>query len=348
MKKVFFTNMEIADLCHQLALLLHAGVLLSDGLHLLAEEESISGHKKMISDIAQEVEDGIPLSTAFKNAACFPAYMTDLLAVGEQTGRTEETLMALFHYYEDQEHLNRQLRSALTYPAILLLMMLIVIVVLLSKVLPVFDDVYASLGGSLTGIAGGLLALGNILNKIMPFFCILLALGILIVILFALLPDMRIKVIDFWQIHFSDKGILRKMNDAKFAQALSMAYSSGLPLEECISLAGSLLKNCPDAFKRSEECLARLDAGAELADALKDTHLLPVSACKMLTLGMRAGTGEATLSEIARRLSDEAREALETKIAAVEPALVLTTSVLVGAILLTVMLPLMNIMKAIG
>ena len=61
--------MEIADLCHQLALLLHAGVLLSDGLHLLAEEESISGHKKMISDIAQEVEDGIPLSTAFKNAA---------------------------------------------------------------------------------------------------------------------------------------------------------------------------------------------------------------------------------------------------------------------------------------
>lgn len=274
--------------------------------------------------------------------------MIGLLEVGEQVGRTEETLLALTRYYEDRERMNRQLRNALTYPAILLLMMLVVIVVLLSRVLPVFDDVYASLGGSLTGFAGGLLALGNILNTIMPFLGILLALVVLAVALFSLIPGLRSKVLAFWQVHFGDRGVSRKMNDARFAQALSMAFSSGLPLEEGVSLAGALLKDCPAALKRSETCRARLDAGDDLAAALGESEMLPPSACRMLTLGMRAGTGDTTMEEIARRLSEEAQEALENKVAMVEPALVLVTSVLVGAILLSVMLPLMHIMKAIG
>jgi len=348
MKKEDFKNMEIADLCRQLALFLHAGVRLNDGLYLLSEEEGNSAYKDFLQDAARRLEDGIPLYTVFEQYGCFPFHVTSLLAVGEQTGRMEETLTSLYHYYEAQEHRNRQLRSALTYPAILLLMMLVVIVVLLSKVLPVFENVYASLGGSLSGLAGGLLMLGNILNGAMPILCILLALLILGVLLFAVSSNLRNKVISFWQLHFGDKGISRKMNDAKFAQALSMAYSSGLPLEECVSLAGSLLKNCPGALKRCEECRKRLDTGAELAATLKETNLLPASACKLLALGMRAGTGDTTLEEIAVRLSDEANEALEAKISSVEPALVLITSVLVGVILLTVMLPLLNIMKAIG
>ena len=58
--------------------------------------------------------------------------------------------------------------------------------------------------------------------------------------------------------------------------------------------------------------------------------------------------GDEVMEEIARRLSDEAQLALESKVGKVEPALVLVTSVLVGAILLAVMLPLMNIMTTIG
>ena len=348
MKRTNLTNMEIADLCNQLALFLHAGVRLNDGLYLLSEEENNSQYKDFLQDIALQLENGQTLQAAFEQTGRFPFHVTRLLAVGERTGRMEETLTALAHYYEAQEHRNRQLRSALTYPSILLLMMVIVIIVLLSKVLPVFEDVYASLGGSLSGLAGGLLAFGNILNAIMPCLCIFLALFLLTVLLFAVSPSLRNKVLAFWQKHFGDKGISWKMNDAKFAQALSMAYSSGLTLEECITLAGSLLQNCPAAFKRCETCRARLGEGSELAAALKETELLPASSCKLLALGIRAGTGDTTLEEIARRLSDEAGEALEAKISTVEPALVLITSVLVGAILLTVMLPLINIMKAIG
>lgn len=72
--------------------------------------------------------------------------------------------------------LNRRIRSALLYPAVMLVLMLVVIGVLLVKVLPIFDDVYMSLGGQLTGIAGGLLTLGRWLDKAMPVLWILLAL----------------------------------------------------------------------------------------------------------------------------------------------------------------------------
>ncbi len=348
MKKTYFTSMAIADLCQQLALLLQAGVRLGDGLHMLSEVETHPDYKKILSDIAGQIDEGTFLSAAFAQADRFPTHLIGLLEVGERTGHTEETLMALSRYYEDQERMNRQLRNALTYPSILLLMMLVVIVVLLSRVLPVFDDVYASLGGNLTGLAGGLLALGNGLNTIMPFLGILLAAVVIAVLLFSLLPDLRSKALGFWQVHRGDKGISRKMNDARFAQALSMGFSSGLPLEEAVSLAGSLLKDCPDAVKRCETCCARLNEGADLATALNESAMLPPSACKILTLGMRAGTGDTAMEEIAGRLSEEAREALETKVAMIEPALVLITSVLVGAILLSVMLPLMHIMKAIG
>ena len=348
MKDIHLSNMAIADLCQQLALLLKAGVRLSDGLFLLSEEEKDSDIRAMLSTAAGQIDEGVYLSEAFIQAGCFPVHVTGLLKVGEEVGRTEETLSALSRYYEDREKMNRQLRNALTYPAILLFMMMAVIVVLLSRVMPVFNDVYASLGGSLTGVAGWLLAAGNFLNEIMPLLGIAVVLIALAVVLFVLVPEFRGGVLRWWQRKFGDRGVSRKMNDARFAQALSMAYCSGLPFEECVSMAGQLLTDCPAAVKRSEDCRARLDEGAELATALGESGMLPPSACRLLTLGMRAGTGDTTMEEISRRLSEEAQEALEHKVAMVEPALVFITSILVGAILLSVMLPLMHIMKAIG
>lgn len=348
MKQLHLTNLMIADLCKQLALLLRAGVPEGDALYLLAGEETPSEYKTLLSDLAAGVENGDFLSDALSHAEIFPDYMTGLLQVGEATGRTEETLFSLSQYYEDQDKLFRKLRSALTYPVILLFLMLIVIVVLLTRVLPVFDDVYASLGGHLTGLAGGLLAFGSFLNAIMPLLCILLGVIVAAVAVFSLSQSLRSKLLTFWQRRFGHKGIPRKISDARFAQALSMALSSGLPLEDGISLAAALLANDPHAKKRSQDCLDRLNAEHDLATSLSESGLLPAASCKMLALGLRAGTGDVTMSEIADRLSSEADQALERKVAMIEPALVMITSLLVGAILLSVMLPLMNIMKAIG
>lgn len=347
MKRSVLGNIEIAQICQELSILLHAGVMLGDGLSLLAQEE---GGKtgELLAEIGRYVDQGETLASALRESKAFPSYVIGLVEVGERSGRTEQALQALSRYYEQQDQMDRQIRSALTYPAILLLLMLVVIVVLLSKVLPVFDEVYASLGGELTGVAGGLLVMGQALDAAMPFLCVLMAVIVILVLLFSLSDSFRNKLLTAWRQKNGDKGISRKINDARFAQALAMGLGSGLPLEEAVDMCATLLQDVPSAVERCKTCAARLAEGGDLADTLRESEMLPPSTCRLLTLGARSGNGDAVMEDIARRLSDEANQALERKVAQVEPTLVLGTSLLVGIILLSVMLPLMNIMTAIG
>ena len=298
MRSLELSNLEIADLCRELALLLHSGIGAGDSLYLMAEEE--------------------------------------------KDPRTRDLLAAM------AKAMRRQIINSLTYPAILLLLMLMVIIVLLSQVLPVFNEIYMSLGGQLTGVAGGLLILGQFLNQIMPVLCGVLALAFAGTALVYLRRDLRSKATAFWRRNWGDRGIARKMNNARFAQALSLGFSSGMVLEDAVEMAADLLSETPGAVLRCRNCREQLLQGADLAAALGENQLLSSSACRLLTLGMRSGTGDGIMETIAQRMQEEAQEALEAAVGKVEPALVLVTSGLVGVILLSVMLPLMNIMTAIG
>ena len=348
MKAFMLTNLQISDLCGELALLLHAGVSMGDGMYLLADEEKDKRLKALFTRLAQAVETGAFLSDAFEEAGCFPAYVTGLLQVGERAGRTEDTLTALARYYEERERIDRQLRDTLTYPAILLLLMMVVIVVLLSQVLPVFNDIYASLGGRLTGIAGGLLVIGQALDSAIPVLCAVMGVALVFVAVFSLHGGFRGRVMRFWNAHWGDKGLSAKLNNARFAQALSMGFASGLPLEDAVDLASVLLRDIPGAAKRCDTCSRLLREGEELSHALGEAGLMSASSCRLLTLGIRSGSGDDVIEDISRRMMEEAQLELQRTIAKVEPTLVLATSVLVGVILLSVMLPLMNIMTAIG
>ena len=138
------------------------------------------------------------------------------------------------------------------------------------------------------------------------------------------------------------------MNTARLAQALSMGMSSGMPLEEAVTLASTLMEDVPDAKKRCADCRTLLDEGKSSGNALKESGLLPASSCHLLELGMKSGAGDTSMEKIARDMAEESEAALEEVVNRVEPALVLVCSVLVGMILLSVMLPLMHIMAAIG
>ncbi len=342
------SNNEISAFCLGLSLLIHSGVGVGDGLALLAEEEPEGDHKKLLTELADSADNGVSLAEAVRASKRFPDYVCGLLDVGEKSGRTEEALSALARYYEDRARLDHQVKAALLYPSILLIIMLAVIAVLLIKVLPVFNDVYSYLGASLTGIAGGLLAFGRALDKAMPFLCVILGLVVVFLVLFSAVPAFREKMTAAWRKKMGDRGVSRKINTACFAQSLSMGLSSGLPIEEALSLAGSLLDGVPAAKQRCDDCKKRIESGESLSAAMKASGALPSAECRILELGLKSGTGDSAMEQIARRLSEESDIALEESVARVEPALVMVTSVLVGIILLAVMLPLMNIMTAIG
>lgn len=338
---------EISSLCMELSLLLHAGVGAGDALALLLED-SDAAYKELLSGMAKEVDEGATLSAALKNSGAFPVYVSGLVEVGEQSGRLEEALLALSRYYEYRTRLDRRIRSALLYPAVMLLLMLLVIGVLLVKVLPMFEDVYRALGGRLTGVAGGLLTLGRMLDKVMPVLWVILAVLVVFLALFAGVSAFRMKILAWWRGIWGDKGISRQMNTARLAQALSMGMASGLSLEESVALAEGLVEDIAGAAGRCRDCRTRLEQGETQGNALKNSGLLPSSSCHLLELGMRSGAGERSMEKIAGDMAENSEAALEEAVNRVEPALVLVCSTLVGVILLSVMLPLMHIISAIG
>lgn len=348
MKEKMLSDLELSRLCRALCMTLHAGVGMGDALTLLASDESAGRLRSLLETMGALTDRGSALSAAMEETGAFPAYATGLIRVGEEAGRLEEALGALADYYEEREQMDWRLRNALTYPAILLLLMLTVIVVLLTRVLPVFEEVYASLGGRLTGLAGGLLLLGRGLNAAMPVLLVLLALAVVAVAVYALSPAVREKLLSLWRRRRGKKGLSRKIADARFAQGLALGLSSGLPLNRSLELAGNLLADTPAARERCRDCVHRLERGENLADALRDSGVLPAQSCRLLAMGLRGGSGDTAMAEIARRLAEEADRVLESRASRVEPALVLVASLLVGVILLAVMLPLLNIMSVIG
>lgn len=108
------------------------------------------------------------------------------------------------------------------------------------------------------------------------------------------------------------------------------------------------MSDVPAAQARCQDCRGKLDAGESISSAMRESGLLPAVQCRLLELGQRSGAGDSAMEKIARDLAEESEAALEDRISRVEPALVLVCSLLVGLILLSVMLPLMNIMAAIG
>lgn len=341
------THGEIAGLCRRLALLLHAGIGTADGMFLLAEEEN-EEMKALLFSLGEALDAGEPLSEAMAQSGAFSGCVTGMVQMGEESGRMEDVLTALAAFYEQRSRTSGQIRQALTYPAVLLALMLVVIGVLLIKVLPVFDEVYASLGSGLTGVAAGLLHAGQLLEAALPVLFALLVAAVAAVLLYAYCHPVRKKVDAWYAACFGDRGIARKFNNANFARALAMGLGSALPLEDAVELSGKLLEDTPEASTRCRRCSEALRSGMALQKAMQEAGFLPPAESRMLAVGLRQGGSELVMADIADRLLEDAQESLERAVAKAEPVMVLAASVLVGLILLSVMLPLMNIMAAIG
>ena len=340
-------DLDTSRICRELALLLHAGIGLADGVYLLHQEEQ-SPLKEHLERIAEDLGHGSTLSESVQRSNIFPEYVWRMIRTGEETGRLESALYVLGDYYEERHRVSRQIKSAVAYPAMVLLLMLAVLVVLLVKVMPVFDRVYASLGSSMTGVAASLLYLGQGLDAILPVLLILLFVLLAGALVFRFCPAFQAKVILAWKTRFGDRGIARKFNNANFARAMAMGLGSGMTMDACLELAQTLLQDAPGAAQRCASCAQKLQEGASIREAVEKTELLPPTQCQMLSLGIHSGNADTVMDSIANTMLENAQFALDNTISRIEPALVLICSLLVGSILLAVMLPLLDILSVLG
>lgn len=334
------SSSRLSGMCLELALMLNAGLGAGEGLRLM------DGESPVMEQMAGRVEDGAPLSEAMKESGVFPDYVCALVACGERTGRTEEALRALADHYENRSRMEEGILGALLHPVLLALLMLAVTVILLTRVLPVFEDVYASLGGRLGGMAGSLLTLGRLLDRCMPLLVGLLAAALASLAALLLSERLRRRLLAWWARR--DRGLAAETATARVAQALAMGLASGLPMEEALDLAAGLQGDNQRAAERCRSCRERIAAGGSLTESLRETGVLPEDCCRLLAAGVRAGAADTVMARLARRLAEDSENHLAEAVARVEPVLVLVSALLVGLVILSVMLPLMDIMSALG
>lgn len=345
---VKFSHSYISDISLEMAMLLHGGVGSEECLYLLLEDETDKRIKKVYENMAQVLAEGNSLSQAMKESHAFPEYVCQMVETGEQTGRLEQAFRSLSAYYLQQTQLTEEVRSALAYPSMLFIMMLMIIGVLLIKVLPVFNEVYQQLGGTMDGMAAVLLVWGQRLAKCLPIIGGILILILIFSVVILASSNVRTKLASVWCDHFGSRGILARISTVRFTEAMAMSMMSGLNMEQAFSLAMQFSFGGKKVRQHYQACLQQLEQGEPMAVCFRENRILPPNLCRILELGIRSGTVDEAMKEIASRLNESTQRQLQKKVGAIEPAIVIVTSILVGIILLAVMMPLINIMTTLG
>ncbi|MDR2615881.1 MAG: type II secretion system F family protein [Oscillospiraceae bacterium] len=331
---------HVSSFCMSLHLAMRAGIPISEGLGMYREEETDAARREFIGVVEESVSLGERLSDALRKSGAFPAYMVDMVEVGERTGKLDDTLLSLSRYYDRQEVISKSIRGAVTYPAMLLGVLLLVLVIFVVKILPIFSDVYRQLGAQMSGLATAALLFGQWLGKYwIPIVAVVVVLAVSAVVL-------RSRLKEILRGLFMGGRLGRAMLAARFSGILTMTLASGMDSDEALTMAARLTDDKKAAAKIAA-CAEEAAKGTSFTQCVADTGIFPALYNRMLAIGVRTGGADTVMEEIARRTGDEASDRLEAFIGKIEPTLVIIMSLLVGLLLLSVMLPLAGIMSAI-
>ncbi len=338
---------ETALFCEQIAMVLKAGIPLDDGMETLARSYEGSRYGNRFKQIRDALQTHGALSAALSEAGIFPVYLCAMTRIGERAGKLDEVMASLANYYQWEAQIKTSVKNAILYPTMLVMMLAVVIAILVISVLPVFQRVFDSLGLTVGSPAAAAMRVGVGVGKGMlvlvgVFTILLLVIGILLKtsqrdsvlsLLSGLLPAIR--------------RVNLRLSTARYAAALSMMLTAGYPIEDAIQLAPSVITD--QKRRRQADVAARqLLQGASFAEAAEQSGLFDPMHEKMIRFGSAAGTIDAVMGKLSGIYMEEADDAIHAVVAMIEPTLVAVLSVVIGGILLSVMLPLLSVLSAVG
>lgn len=348
MKEKVFDASYISAFCMELYLIIRAGIPFSEGVALLRDDEKDQRSRTILEHLHQQLELGEPIAAAMRVAGGFPVYVIEMVEIGQKTGHLEDVFRSLSRYYERLEQLQKMIRNAVVYPSVLLVMMLFVVLVLLIKVLPIFQEVFWQLGAELSPVAQLLLQVGQFLGRYGLAFLAVVAVAVLLGAVL-LHNEQRKEAFGQWLQQKSEKWAISKLvASSRLAEALVMTLASGMNIDDSLDMAARLVPGALMQDKLTQCKREMLLESKSFADASLSSGLFAPLYCRMIAVGFRTGSIDAVMEEVARRSGEQVDDKIESMLNRIEPTLVIIMSVMVGLILLSVMLPLMSIMSAIG
>ena len=339
---------RLAIFTRQFSVMLDAGLPLVQCLEILGEQEESKTFAQIIDKVRGDVEAGASLAEAMrKHPKAFDELYVNMIAAGEAGGILDVILQRLSTYIEKIVKLRSQVKSAMIYPVAVIAIAAFVVYIILWKVIPVFEQLFAGLGGEMLWITQAVIGASNFLGRYTIYMVpVVIAAGVAVNRYHKTYRGRRI--IDGFLLRIPVLGmLLRKIAVARFCQTLSTLTSSGVPILDGLQITAKTSGNAiiEDAIMAVRKAV---EEGRTLSEPLTETKVFPPMVTQMINVGEQTGALDQMLAKIAQFYEEEVDTAVVGLMKLIEPLMIAVLGVIIGTIVTAMYLPLYSVLSQIG
>ncbi len=331
----------------ELVALIKAGYPILKCVQIIVKRVKNIHLKELLMKVENEIRGGKSLSEAFapyeKNFST--VYIASLMA-GERSGNLAGTINRYIDYAKVVSQTKAKIKSALTYPTLLILFAFILLMILLNFILPRFTVFYADFEAELPAITRGLLAFSQFLRANFPF---LIAFVFLLYLVYSLLKrNEKILVIrDRIKLKIPYGGsILVESGVSLFSRTLGLILEAGISLVSAVGIANHAVPNY-FIIQKSRQLPELIKDGKSLSESLSRIDFFPPLSLDMIQIGEASANLEGMLSEVADYYDEKIQAKIDIFISLIEPIVIIFMGLIVAAMLLSVYLPIFNIIRVV-
>jgi type IV pilus assembly protein PilC len=339
---------DIVVFTRQFSTMINAGLPLVQCLEILASQQDNATFKEILVKVKGDVEAGSTFADALrKHPNVFNDLFCNLVAAGETGGILDTILNRLAAYIEKSMNLKKKVKGAMVYPAVVMAIALVVVGCLLIFVIPVFQKMFADMGGTLPAFTQLVINLSEFLRR---YF--LLVAGLLIALGFAFRryykSEKGREAVDDYLLKLPIFGsLIRKVAIAKFTRTLGTMLSSGVPILEGLEIVARTAGN-----KTVEKAILKtklsIGEGKTIAEPLGASGVFPPMVVQMISVGESTGALDSMLSKIADFFDDEVDAAVAALTSLLEPLLMVFLGSAIGALVVAMYLPIFQMASVLG
>ncbi|MFS2279898.1 type II secretion system F family protein [Microbacterium sp. OR21] len=339
---------DLAVLTNQLAGLINAGLPLLRALAVLIEQ---TDNKKLVSALTavhSDIEGGKAFSAALRaHSDVFPPLMVNLVRVGETGGFLGGALESLAASYRSDVELQQKIKSAMTYPIIVLIIALLGVTAMLTFIVPIFEKMFAGMGGELPLPTQILVTLSRNMLWILPLMAVLITAG---AVWYHRVKDTDTfrGAVDPVKLKLPIFGtLITKIAVARFARNLSMMLKAGVPLLQALEIVGKAANNRAIELALVDVATS-ISQGRSFARPLANADVFPPLVAQMVSVGEEAGTLPDMLESIAEYYETEVNTASEQLTSMIEPILITLLGVIIGGMVVALYMPMFSLYDQLG
>jgi len=337
------TPKDIAVFTRQFSVMIDAGVPLVQCIELLASTQANKKFATALKAVQTEVESGNSLAASMKNhQRIFDDLYTNMVAAGEAGGILDTIFQRLSMYIEKNVKLKRAVQSAMVYPIAVVVIASGVITLILWKVVPMFTELFASMGVDLplpTRIVIGA-------SRFVGSYGLFIAIG-LVILSFLFRAYYRTPKGRYTADGLILKSpvfgpLLRKIAVARFTQTMATLIASGVPILDCLDITARTSGNAiiEEAILNVKKAISE---GRTIVDPLKESGVFPSMVVSMIGVGEQAGALETMLTKIATFYEEEVDAAVGDLMTALEPMIIVILGTTVGGIVISMYMPIFTL-----